>query len=282
MKIIGQNNKLSKTISKSLLQEIPDSVFVVDPVSNPKHTVPLERCIAVVNDIAPKEVVALALQGYQHIVQIKSPCFERELLLAAKLIVNPKSFLKNPIKLVLEKSDLSKKFQAEFFSSATKDKVLDKLQEYLVNLNVSEVICSFANTIADELFTNAIFNGPFRSMPMKRNIKVELPKDAVATLHACIDEERLFIYCQDPFGSLDLSRITLELKNTFELGISEAMNKGDGGAGIGCRMMFDSSTSFYALVQPGKNTIVGCSLPLTIKRSTLKKAPRNLNFAKFD
>ncbi|NJL24918.1 MAG: hypothetical protein HC902_06920, partial [Calothrix sp. SM1_5_4] len=126
-------------------------------------------CIGVTNSLDPARVLRCALeQGYTHICQRDGVHFDEELASSEKLLESPDAFMNFPVASILSPSDLSRAadlkhlaLDMRFSSSRQKPEVLDRLGKFSESKGLARTLSDDILAVADEMFTNAVFNAPF-------------------------------------------------------------------------------------------------------------------------
>lgn len=210
----------------------------------------------------------------RHVCQTDAGSLESELNTSALMVRNPDQFLQFPLAAILSPTNVSAASEKRLtalshsFSSATdKSATLGELRQKLVDEGRSESLIADAVLVADEMFTNAIFNAPFVDPKTGFNPGIDRSDDTVkmkngrhAELFMGYDQNRLAIVCRDPYGSLNLKQFLRRIHDCSTGGVSAAMRMGSGGAGIGSHMVFNISSSMYVGVSRGKSTVVGACI----------------------
>lgn len=227
-----------------------------------------------------------------HICQTNNSGFDRELNVAALMITDPNSFLSWPIASIIDPQNVDesrerklKIFDRPFSKAREKSNVLDELVDCLEGVTKSQSLISDLRGVADELYTNAVFNAPFvnptnHSNPgIDRNdLSIEITNGAEARLFTGISDDHLILGCQDPFGSLSVKKLLRRIRECYDRGLADTMNMGSGGAGIGSFMVYNASVSYYVAVVKGQSTTVCCSVPYKMSSRKRSQLPKNLHF----
>lgn len=251
------------------------------------------HCIGLAENLQPQDILRLATEhGLSHIVQRQGLEFKKEIITSENLIHAPESFFEFPVASIFAPNDLSLKSEmkyvsakANFNSSHKKRGILELFTKAMESKGVSQTVNADVISIADEMYTNAIFNAPFVHQKSSFNpgvdrneteIVLEKGKEGVLTLAQ--DENRLMIACLDPFGTLNLDGYLNKIKATYDRGAAETMNFGPGGAGIGSYIIFNTCASFYVGVKAGRASIVACVLPLGLSNRKRALMPKHLHW----
>lgn len=246
-------------------------------------------CIGIAQSLEPEQVVHLALnQAVGHICQKNGHEFDKELRSANNLVLAPDAFFAYPIASTLTPDNLSADSERAllateyiFNSSSQKRSALDQIVHAMNTKGLSQTITDDVTLVADEMFTNAIFNAPFVDKlthinpGVSRNtLEINLEPGKQGRLFLAYDESRLLVGCEDPYGSLSVERYLNRIKDTCAQGAAATMNFGAGGAGLGSYIIFSAGCSMYVGVKPGQSTIICCVMPLGMgnrKRALLSK-----------
>lgn len=236
--------------------------------------------------------INLALDGdVEHICHLGHPFLSEGVNSAALLLKNSSAISSYPLSTALRPEDagaLTEQalclYEAKFVESDQKTQLMDDLQAVLLKKNVIPTIASDVLNIADELFTNAVYNAPFvdfenNSVGIQRhgaNIRMHPGKEGRLILGA--DESRIVIGCRDTYGTLNLIKLFTRIKSCYEKGVAANINMSRGGAGIGSYMVFHAAMSYFAVVDQGLQTTICCTLPLKMSGRTRAELPKNLHF----
>lgn len=143
--------------------------------------------------------------------------------------------------------------------SSEKADLLTKAEAYATNIGVSGRLVTQFCTVADELFTNAIYNAPIdadgrsRWAHMPRKDEVVLAPGEEVVVRFCSDGSRLGISTTDPFGSLTPERLFDYLAKCFRGGVDQIDDK-PGGAGLGLYYIFDAVSHMVVNIASGERT----------------------------
>ncbi|MBX3020761.1 MAG: hypothetical protein KF799_03730 [Bdellovibrionales bacterium] len=270
----------------------PSPSWTLD-LKNPKGSKVDAQCIGLGDGLQPEQVIDHALTlGLQHVLQEKGFEFEKEMRSANVLIQSPESFRNFPIASILAPEDLSRvseealtEVDERFHSSGEKRGILEAVTKSMESKGLSQTMVEDVLSVADELFTNAVFNAPFVDMKTQVNpgvnrhdTEVRFEGDKYGRLFLAHDESRLVIGVEDPFGSLNLRRYMSKIKDTYLRGPGATMNFGPGGAGLGSYIIFNAGSSLYFGVWPGSATILCCVIPLGMSYRKRVQLPKHLHW----
>ena len=113
-----------------------------------------------------------------------------------------------------------------------------------------------------------MYNAPKIARPKSEADEARyLDKEMFAEIFVAHTKDRLLVGCKDPFGALSVKKLLNRLWATYLTSQIQSINvNGDGGAGIGTRMMFNQCIGLYAAVDPKVKTMVCCTF--SISKST--------------
>ena len=246
-------------------------------------------CVGIAEALEPEQLLDLAVDSkLNHVCQKSGHLFDEDIQSANCMIENDESYFKFPVSTILAPQSVSVESEksllmlnAQFSSSAEKQSVLGNLTSLLVSKGIAKTVLDDVVAVADEFYTNAIFNAPFVDMNTHNNpgisrnsLDIKLQDGKQARLFLAQDAKRLVIGCEDPFGSLDLTRYLTKVRSTYQKGPGAAINFGPGGAGIGSYIIFNAGSSLSFGVWPGRATLLCCVIPLGMsnrKRILLSK-----------
>ena len=253
------------------------------------------NCIGVCENRQASELLSMAqANSLYNVVQTDNQVYEREVKVAGLMKQNPQLFFTNPVSSVfspenpsLDQDQVFEKVRFKFNRSDQKAEALERIESELRKWTKSESTINDARLVADELFTNAVFNAPFvdadnSSSGASRNLAlVEMEEGHQGELFLGTDGQYFVIGCSDPYGKLNVKKLIERVQGCYLKGLAESMNMGEGGAGIGCFMCFQASTSYFAAVTPGNETLVLCMMPLKMSQRKKEQQPKNFHFMEF-
>lgn len=251
------------------------------------------QCIGLADQLAPEEVLRLATGNQlRHLCQRQGFEFARDLEAAQLMAQAPETFRDTPVSTIL--TPLAASVAAEkrlmwvdaaFKGSVDKQNVLDQITTAMASRNFARTLSEDVISVADELFTNAVFNAPFVDLVTQVNpgvnrhdTHVQFDADKQARLFLAQDATRLVVGCEDPFGSLNLHRYLNKIKDTYVKGPAASMNFGPGGAGLGSYIIFNAGSSLFFGVWPGQTTVLCCVIPLGLSLRKRTQLPKHLHW----
>lgn len=276
-------------LQSQLTAPLSKAISVVDVTNLPGAA---DKVIVAADGLDMGEVLNLSVdRKARQICQLHAGAVDSELNASAIMLKDPQLFLDYPIGVILAPKNLTPETNREltklhicFRRTAEKMPSLEHLRELLEQNGRTESLIADAILIADELFTNAIFNAPFVDVKTgfnpgvdRSDESVEIGKGYTGELLAGFDDERLVIACRDPYGSLNLEQLLVRIRDCCIKGVSANMRIGNGGAGIGSYMVFNASSSLYIGVQAGKCTVVAAVIHWKWNTRKRSEASKNLH-----
>lgn len=267
-------------LSKVFVLQYPQQQALLTKLEKPA------RDIIVVTDNAPlKNLIKLFETGFEHCVQKNRADFAQELISSGFMAQRPPLFAKHPVSFFLNgfqagpvsDLDAGRNIRFEFRSNTEKEKMLDRLGNFLDQSPQMGAVKDICLQAADELINNAIFAAPVDAGGMRINERadrrgvVSLPEGIRATLFSCFSDQKVLIGCNDPFGSLTRLNLLNNLKRVFADSAASVIT-GDQGAGLGFRYLVENSANFYVMATKGQNTLVACEFLLKGLKSNLSAA----------
>lgn len=232
---------------------------------------------------SPLQVLETALSGgVNHICQNENPFNNTEIKTAELMLNDPHTFLKSPVSCILFPEQAQKTnedsvltWKRNFSKATEKRQTLQDLKNEMAQQNVNNSTAGDILLIADELFTNAVFNAPFATEVISPKVSrtdntVSMKTGDFGTLFMTCTDSRIIVGCRDPYGQLNIEKLLVRIRDCYKEGVAKKMNMGEGGAGIGSFMIFDSVSNYYAAVHKEKTTLLAVSIPL--KMSSRKRA----------
>lgn len=245
------------------------------------------------DNLPPEEMLKLATEvGFSNICQRQGFEFDRELRSSQSMVESPESFREFPVASIFKPESLNQKTESEFLlmneqfsSSLQKRPVLSTLLSTLEAKGLSQTMTEDVTAVADEFFTNAIFNAPFVDAKTQRNPGISRQETEIkyndgrfSRLFLASDNTRLVIGCADPFGTLDLKLYLNKVKATYLRGPAATMNFGPGGAGLGSYIIFNTGSSLFFGVWPRQATVLCCVIPLGMSYRKRIQLPKHLHW----
>jgi anti-sigma regulatory factor (Ser/Thr protein kinase) len=136
---------------------------------------------------------------------------------------------------------------------------LERLRAFLIEHHIPRYIQRHAETILDELFTNAIYNAPVDELG--RHINADKPRNervlsqAPVEIRFAVDERHVAIAVRDTYGSLKASRVLDCLNRCFNRKGAVVEEK-QGGAGLGFFLVVQYASRLVVNLKEGQFTEV--------------------------
>lgn len=275
MKLITPNSNLFKEVNWSEFSQWSKlSICDVKENYDGKFTSAIDQATLLVSDsLEPSDVIdAMVKNKSFHLVQKNQETFSNKIKVAAELMTQPNKYFDGIGKILL--SSVLKKVEFKFSDPKHKKDMKETLLKFVQELG-SQNVSESAEAIIEELYMNSILDAPIEAK--KKNMQSDkYEKGFQAKITIELGEKDLVISCEDPFGSLDITKFLGRMSEVYSKGAGEVINlKGTGGAGLGCIIMFEHSSCMHIGVDREKKTIVTCVVPLGMsyrQRAQIKKS----------
>ena len=227
--------------------------------SNAKLTV---LCVA---EFAPDQIIRTSINSkLKHIIQDGRQPLKEKLQLIKKLDLEYMKFY-NPDFSFLEGSPEVKVFK--FDRLTPKNQVCDQVFEFL-GLKTSSHRAHSLKMCIYELYMNA------------QNASEKFKEQKDTTLITVSVEKRdklVALSVTDMAGQLPFDKVLNKLEKTAELGFSESIYMGNGGAGIGLSLVYNYSESFILASDFSLGTKVSVIVPIDQNPELLKNNPKSFH-----
>jgi hypothetical protein len=278
---LGEGVNLGSTIQ--ILQHIKG----VHAETYPFRTPEISADIAVGSGGKTYDAVRAAFENeVKHFVQKRRPDYHYELLSSALITAKPESILKNPISFLLRSSintQTNMTWDYKVSSTQKKEEALNELDKFVETRPRLRSLYDTIYQICDELLLNAIYcaptdeKGEYLYRGKSRRMMVELPEDKNSLLFLVEKDAQLLIGCMDNYGSIDLDYVIGRLYNICDEERPAQIQSGEGGAGIGLKMILDESNGLYLVNKKNKATLVCATLMLGVGLRKSREYPKNLH-----
>lgn len=281
MQLTEKTKHLTKQLDKSTLSKFSDKIFIIDETEITHPPTSIDKCIVVCKEnLEPKDILELVWNnGVKHIIQESHGQLESEIIIAGQIIDSVDLFIKNPLKGFNLKQ---KNFSYTLTKTKQKNELKNKVTEFIKSVPALGLLSDAINVILDEFYMNAFYDAPtdekqthiYANLP--RTEQIELKDNQAIDFFISYNKDEVVIGCHDPFGSFDEQKF---LKNFYSNYANEqsVVNMGSGGAGIGCRMIFEYSSSVYFTSIKNKETLVCSKLYTYQNGNTPESAPKNFH-----
>ncbi len=289
MKIFKDTVSWRNLVTAKTISRWPDEIVLLGAEDlGAIEGVPPSHCIAVTDKMSSTDMVALVKNtGVSHILQTTHPRFDHAVNLACSMIHTPIEIMNSPVEHFFAQRNVQpSQVKIEVFPivfSKDRQATLKELSAYLETIDRTRTIRTSVISIADELFTNALYNAPTDKAKNKLYEKIERTTPVTmdpahqARLVIASDDHVLLIYSEDSYGSIVPETVIDRLDQCHKHGVESIINFNNGGAGIGCYMMMAQTNSFLLSVQPGVKSVVGGILLLGLPARLVVSIPKNLH-----
>lgn len=217
------------------LEDAPGIILLTDPAPPPDVLALLERA------------------WFTQALALEAPWFAEELAVTlSKVSGGPIFGLARSLPANAELHEL------EVTGSEDKAAVLQRLSDFVGRIGVHSRVVSMLATIADELFTNAVYDAPvgpegprYRDWPRTR--RVDLAPDERPIIRFGSDGRVFGISATDPFGNLGSEALRHYIVKGLRRG-ADQIDQRAGGAGLGLFFLYDRANSFCVHRSPGRRS----------------------------
>ncbi len=265
-------------LKRVFVVRIPDELPLLNK-ADPSKT------IIVVNNTSAYMAMKLFERGFCHCLSPERKDFARELLSTCVLILKPDYlidienpfFRKELVQTAPNEPVMVDKFSYSGNSSTDKSDLMSGFKAFLNHHKRTAPIQDLAIQILDELYTNAVFGAGVEKTGIKGIVKVERTNEidlsffSPIKIYAILAPNILYVGCIDPFGNLNRKSFLDHLSRVYSTNAASP-NLEKGGAGLGLKMIIDSTSSFYVFCEKNKKTIFTCGLSLKGMRDNMKPA----------
>lgn len=217
------------------------------------------------------KILDLAVEGcYQTFLNSQNSSFEEDLLSAMKIQKDPEGFLKNPLESLFKQPTSS--LVLNFNKKEDKQALFSKIDAFL-GTSCSQFARDNITALFEELFMNSIYDAPAEAA--KSGVSIQSPS---CQMFIGIDDSKVTITCVDGYGSLTSKKMIKRISDIEKNGTKDIINLGQraGGAGIGCSLMYNNSSSIVIVVKSGLATSVSCTVPLKMSQRKFLSLGKNL------
>ncbi|MFN7728471.1 MAG: hypothetical protein ACK5P7_04890, partial [Bdellovibrio sp.] len=186
----------------------------------------------------------------------------------------PDKYFVEPLRVLMAKGKGHQKVFVQDVSQ--KDKVRKKIETFATK-NGNQGCVESTIALFEEMFMNAMIDAP------KEARKIGIQKAPKATFHLAFDSRRLGIACEDPFGSLDLSKLLGRMHDVYAKGAGQTINLHEpGGAGLGCVLMLEHCALLAFGVDRARKTIVSALLHRNLSHKRRDEVKKSLHLISAD
>lgn len=274
MKIVHPESLLIQELLKESSQELNNGSGF--SIADAKHLVPgvklASTTVVAAEELDPSQVVAHLLEsGASHLVQRNAKHFAQDINLSFGMLKRSEDYFSHPGSFIA--GEVEQSVEVSFSTTLDKPGMRREITQFLSKISSQNVIES-AEAVVEELYMNAMLDAPREAAKRGQiNCSYDVGLHSVMRLH--LAKDRLIVSCEDPFGSLDHRKFLKRMSEVYKKGAGESINFREGGAGLGCVIMFEHSESLYLGVLPGHKTLVSCVIPVGMsyrQRANVKKS----------
>ncbi len=171
-------------------------------------------------------------------------------------------------------------FQERVDTTATRDRLVSKVQDFALHMGARKKIAEFANEVAHELLMNAMYDAPVDSAGVpkyaqNRKADLRLPDGEQPTLKIASDGSKLCMQVTDPFGGFLRDRVFAGLARGLDGG---QLDTSHGGAGLGLTVIHNGSAALFIDVIKGQRTEVTCVFEMDTQHRDFRLQPKSLHY----
>ncbi len=269
--MIDKNHNLWNLLSQN---SVPNSKQKWIDLAQTKIQEPFNQSVILLGQqLAPQKVLQLFIEHNAfHLVQQNKDFLDQDVRFASLLAHEPKKYFDKKFSEFF--SDIQKKSSFSFSRENEKEALVREMESFL---DASDPLSlkESARAILEELYMNALLSAPREAA--KQKLKNQNFEDGrKAQMHFVRTKDKFLISCEDPFGALDPKKLLARMHQVYLHGAGTAINlEKEGGAGLGCVIMFEHSSDLILGVIPGQMTLVTCLIPVNLnykKKESLSKA----------
>jgi hypothetical protein len=234
-------------------------------------------------------VLSLCVQnGVKHVVQKSSQNSHIEIHFSSLMVNEPGRFFQFPLSCILGALAPSDESEAQMTGVSflveklqERREILASVESYLSVFTSSPALVNDILCVIDETLTNAVYNAPFAggmiTTPSREVLDFPIDPLKKPMIFVGQDRERIVVGCRDSYGSLNVESLINRIKSCYENQVADMINFGEGGAGIGSFLMFNSCASMYVGVDAGVSTTICFSFPLKLSAAHRSEMPKNIH-----
>lgn len=267
-------------------KEIDRQIINLDELD--ANTLYASDTILVSDALNTSQVVSLAYKnGLCHIIQ-GDDNKEMELRFSESVVQNKKDFFDDPVQFLAYEKTSSlighpiKQFNYIANEKSDKQLCIDKILTDLSDLKLTERDKEACLVVADELIMNIVYDAPKYYEQISDEIKNKKVRAQQSELVVVYCNKYLAFVAIDSYGSIDINKLLSRLDYCYSAPkVILNMNEKVGGAGYGCRMIYDCSISLTIAVDVGVKSIVACIIPYGNSQKKTNKIFKSLHIVNF-
>lgn len=170
-------------------------------------------------------------------------------------------------------------FEEKVGSSQQRDQVVQRVQDFILALQVPKRIGEMMSELAHELLMNAMYDAPVdangqHKYAIDRKAEITLPEDEHARLRLATDGTRVVLQVRDRFGGLQRKHVVDGLARGLAGG---EMDQSHGGAGLGMAVCHHNALAMFFDVAHGRHTEVTAMVELDLNLREVRTLARSLH-----
>lgn len=222
--------------------------------------------IGVSRDMPPAALVDLVVdRKLRFCLNSSSRLFENQMQTARIMIMQPDTYLTHPVSSVLGQNGNALKLRVQCDARDKKDATLAEVDEVVRGIPGARSVREAVVMAADEMYTNASKN----SGPLTEERRSKKPGQIQFFVGS--DQGRVVLACSDTYGELQLERMMGKVQNCYRQGVTQSINQGPGGAGIGTYLIFENACALYIGVEKSRRTVVACAFAFGVDSEETNK-----------
>lgn len=261
MKLLTATPGFFESLNLHMLNSLPESTVLIEAGCKEKD--PNGLYISGRED-GLKFIQNFSEHDLPNLFQSTSPFFLEDLFATCTIQKGAQSFFDKEGSDILSTSKREGTFG--FSAEEGKDELFSGLEKIMQGHQIRSSIANEVLAIGQELFMNAAYDA------VRENTLLGLI--APSHIHIDINESRIQLTCVDHYGSLQIQKFVKRVKEVYIQGARDAMNWGDGGAGLGSTILLNKCSRLFMGVQPGKKTVVSCAVPIRMSLKEQEKMGR--------
>lgn len=170
-------------------------------------------------------------------------------------------------------------FEEMVGSTQHRDQVVQRVQDFILALQVPKRLGEMMSELAHELLMNAMYDAPVdangqHKYAVDRKAEITLPDDEHARLRLATDGTRVVMQVRDRFGGLQRKHVVDGLARGLAGG---EMDQSHGGAGLGMTVCHHNALAMFFDVSRGRHTEVTAMIELDFNLREVRTLARSLH-----
>lgn len=226
---------------------------------------PLKKTCLIDDKLDPAQVLQLVhRRQINHVIQNSFQSLEEKIQIMSALDKDTYSYYDIEFDLLVKKNRVK---ILKFFTSTEREKVMSKTFEFL---QIDP--CSSRNTKVQSVLEEMVMNAQISAPTIRRSDKVLLSEIKIEQ-----SDDLVSFSLIDRYGALNTEKFLMKVESGLSVGMSNAINYGRGGAGVGSSIIFNFVDSLYLGCIPNKITRVSVVMPYNKSEKKLELIQKSLN-----